>query len=335
MLRKTMVLGFSIAALAGCSMDTGADKGAADPEGADISTQSLGAADGASGARAAAWCEVDEGALSRRRPYESWTFDGACEDVFVDLASRDGDDTFLLIYSRPAGAARWELIDWNDDCYSGTLNSCVALETEAGFEYRAVATTYAYIAWNRPTPASYDLRISCRDAAGECVAPGADATGQACGSRGLAECPDGFYCDWEGPVACGMADGPGTCQPRPDACIALYDPVCGCDGNTYGNACSAASAGVDVSAEGECERPGQGEGETCGGIAALQCADGLTCDYSANDGCYADAGGTCVYAEPRACTREYNPVCGCDGVTYSNDCVRRAAYVGFDHPGAC
>jgi len=33
------------------------------------------------------------------------------------------------------------------------------------------------------------------------------------------------------------------------------------------------------------------EGEFCGGIAGIMCADGLTCNY---EGDYPDAGGTCV-----------------------------------------
>lgn len=79
--------------------------------------------------------------------------------------------------------------------------------------------------------------------------------GRSCGGHVMGPalpCNAGQYCAWKPEDVCGAADAPGTCQYKPQFCIELYAPVCGCDGNTYGNACKAASAGTSVVSTGPC-----------------------------------------------------------------------------------
>jgi hypothetical protein len=61
------------------------------------------------------------------------------------------------------------------------------------------------------------------------------------GCSANAQCAAGSYCDTT--PACGR-DARGTCKPRPQVCTMQFDPVTGCDGSTYSNACQAATAGV-------------------------------------------------------------------------------------------
>lgn len=153
-----------------------------------------------------------------------------------------------------------------------------------------------------------------------------------CGGLLGVGCASDEFCLYAPDAQCGAADQTGTCRPLPEACRDIYAPVCGCDGLTYGNECSAHGAGVSVIREGECARP---SGGVCGGLLATPCADGQFCNYAPNALCGAgDQTGRCT-PTPEACDLIYAPVCGCDGETYGNDCAAAVEGVSVLYIGEC
>jgi len=160
-----------------------------------------------------------------------------------------------------------------------------------------------------------------------------------CGGIAGSRCGDGEYCDYPLDALCGAADAMGTCAAIPTACDLSYQPVCGCDGVTYGNPCAAALEGASVASEGECD--GGGSGQTCGGIASLECpSSGEFCNYEESaggqgcDGSISDAAGVCQKS-PDACAEIYQPVCGCDRRTYGNACDAHSSGQSVLHDGEC
>ena len=76
--------------------------------------------------------------------------------------------------------------------------------------------------------------------------------GDTCGGLLGLDCAALEYCHFE-VGSCGAADQTGVCTQIPDACLFLYQPVCGCDGKNYGNDCEAAARQISIAKLGLCE----------------------------------------------------------------------------------
>ena len=168
-----------------------------------------------------------------------------------------------------------------------------------------------------------------------------DRPGGTCSRAAGATCDPGFVCHYAPSAECGESGSEGSCFPVPSTCTKDYSPICGCDGRTYVNICVAHSHGVSPRNAGQCPSaaaPGVPAGPvgSCGpGGAVATCQTGLFCHYTEAQYCGEVAGPGECSQQPTVCTKEWAPVCGCDGRNYSNDCVAHSHGVSIRHRGLC
>ncbi len=132
----------------------------------------------------------------------------------------------------------------------------------------------------------------------------------ACGNT--ADCADGQVCS-KAVGDCDPTARSGQCVQRPSVCNDVSDPVCGCDGQTYPNPCTALTASVTVASAGACVPPPQACATDADCSAAQRCVpcDGPNCGGLCQDhGCE---------TQPQAACDAVRTDCGADQVAVVRD----------------
>lgn len=122
-------------------------------------------------------------------------------------------------------------------------------------------------------------------------------------------------------------------------CISVVNPVCGKDNKNYNNVCEAKKVGVDIAYKGKCgscitEGKAVTTGkECCPGYKICPTTKNATTTAINNSICQKSCGES--NSQDTFCTADWNPVCGENGKTYSNECFINKVGVKIKYKGEC
>ena len=148
--------------------------------------------------------------------------------------------------------------------------------------------------------------------------------GEACDSTWV-PCVDGAFCDYSSHSIEAGCDEVGICRAVPASCDDGDAPVCGCDGELYGNPCEAAKAGVGTRGAFGCAPP---EGTSACGTSF--CAlDSEYCEYIIGHGQSPEW--TCLalvcLGDLSGCACLPKPLCPDDGLFAAEYCQEKEGAV--------
>ena len=202
-------------------------------------------------------------------------------------------------------------------------------------------------------PLCFEGHTCCANGRWQCNDAGAQSTcavdGTVCenccpqslepGQGGNPICFEGHTCCSDGTWQCNGASGEPSCDLTGQACSCCNpreepgqfgNPIC-----IEGATCCANGGWRcnDAGGQSTCDYDGETCPLSCGGFSGVQCPADQICRLREGQ-CCCDFEGVCEPL-PDTCPQVIDRVCGCDGNTYGNECLARAAGVNVDHSGPC
>lgn len=278
-----------------------------------------------------------EGPLPETDELAGYTFEAAAGAVaLADYTySGDAEQSGLALYGPRSEAGLW-----GDPLASAVLDGSATLLLEgpavpSAGDYLLLVRNLGAGGSDSSASGRFVLQLGCRGTCPAPTCPDVEPCDRVC-SRGFVtdeqgcrrcQCQQASECVEAEDCSVGERCSPeGRCEPEPDpceGCPGTYEPVCGVDGRTYGNACRAECVTAAIEHRGPCVAPPECDDEQ-------PCPMGLIC-----------AEGQCEEPECNCVDEPETGVCSRTGRSWRNLCELQCrpgeelAYLGRCREGGC